>query len=102
MMKAFYVFLTIILGLNIHLYSQDFPDDFCLCEKQTIASEVLNQDRILFVYLPVDYNEDTTKTDLKTEHYRFLYSSVGTNNDTDTFSFRELEKIIKEKETGQK
>jgi len=39
---------------------QDFPDDFCLCEKQTIKSEILNQERILFIYLPTDYNKDTT------------------------------------------
>lgn len=223
-MKTLSIFLSIIIGLTFNLYSQDFPDDFCLCEKQTIKSEILNQERILFVYLPTDYNEDTTitypvhyisdapatsnlyfdlirlnsimndvpqsivvglssdgrndnliisnnasnylqfienevipfveknyrtnnykvlaghsaggdfviytylknpklfnayiagspgpidqliefadtlKTDLITEGYRFLYSSVGTNNDTDTTSFRELEKIIKEKADKQ-
>lgn len=223
-MKTFSVLLILILGLTINLYGQDFPDDFCLCEKQTINSEVLNQERTLFVYLPTDYNKDTTKTypvhyisdapatsnlyydlirlhgmtksvpesiviglssdgrnenliinknadkylqfiqnevipfvdqhyrtknykvfaghsaggdfvvytflknpqlfnayiagspgpidqliefantsktDLKTNDFRFLYSSVGTNNDTDTLSFRELEKIIKEQADNQ-
>jgi predicted alpha/beta superfamily hydrolase len=60
-MRAFYIFFAIILGLNIHLYGQDFPDHFCLCKKQTINSEILKQARTLFVYLPADYNEDTIK-----------------------------------------
>src|SRR6056297_465393 len=61
-MKTFSIFLSIIIGLTFNLYSQDFPDDFCLCKKQTIKSEILNQERILFVYLPTDYYKDTTKT----------------------------------------
>jgi predicted alpha/beta superfamily hydrolase len=218
-MKTLNILLALILGLYAKLYSQEFPDNFCLCEKQTIKSEILDQDRKLFVYLPTDYHKDTTKTypvhyisdaprtsnlyfdlirlhamtndvprsiviglssdrrnenfnfksnagkylefvqnelipfveqhyrtkkykvfaghsaggnfvmytflqnpelfnayiagspgpvkqlidfannsaiDLKTEDYRFLYASVGTDNDTDTLSFRSLEKIMSE------
>lgn len=61
-MKTFTIYLSIIFVLTINVYGQDFPDDFCLCEKQTINSEILNQERILFIYLPTDYYNDTTKT----------------------------------------
>lgn len=53
--------LLLIFTLSLSAYCQDYPDDFCLCEKQTIKSAILNQERILFIYLPNDYNSDTNK-----------------------------------------
>lgn len=61
-MKTFSIILSIIIGLSINLFSQEFPDEFCSCEKQTINSETLNQERTLFIYLPTDYYKDTVRT----------------------------------------
>ncbi len=54
--------VLIIMGFRTDLFCQDFPDDFCLCEKRNIASAVLNEERLLFIYLPTGYYEDKTKT----------------------------------------
>ena len=61
-MKTFSIFLTIFMGLNYTLISQNVAKDFCSCEKQTLESEILNQKRNIFIYLPKNYDQDTTKT----------------------------------------
>jgi len=61
-MKYFFVLLISIGVLYTSCFSQDFADDFCLCEKHPIASGVLNEERLLFIYLPNDYAKDTTNS----------------------------------------
>lgn len=54
--------LTIVVFLCIAAISngQDYPDEFFLSEKESIESKILNQTRLLFVYLPNNYYSDTT------------------------------------------
>ena len=54
------IVLSIVVIMQVN--GQDFPDDFYNAEKKILKSEVLNSDRILFIYLPNDYDKDTTKT----------------------------------------
>lgn len=61
-MKTFITILVLAIGLTTQLYGQDFPDDFYNAEKKIIKSEVLNSDRLLFIYLPNNYDKDTTKS----------------------------------------
>lgn len=60
-MKVITILTSTILMLSVQLLSQESQDDFCLSEKQNIYSEILEEERTLFVYLPVDYYEDSTK-----------------------------------------
>ena len=60
-MKTLFTFLLLTLGWYTSIFSQDFPDEFCTCEKQTIQSKILDQDRIIFIYLPTDYYQDTSQ-----------------------------------------
>ena len=54
--------LSIVVFLCIAATStgQDYPDEFFLSEKEYIESKILNQTRLLFVYLPNNYYSDTT------------------------------------------
>lgn len=54
------IVLSIVVTVQVN--GQDFPDDFYNAEKRILKSEVLNSDRLLFIYLPNDYDKDTTKT----------------------------------------
>ncbi len=61
-MKILIAILVLLTGLTTKLYCQDFPDDFYNSEKHVIKSEVLHSDRLLFIYLPDNYDKDTTKS----------------------------------------
>lgn len=61
-MKTIIKILILAIGLTTQLYGQDFPDDFYNAEKKVIKSEILNSDRLLFIYLPNSYDKDTTKS----------------------------------------
>jgi len=61
-MKTYLITLILLLDLSIMVICQDYPDDFFTSEKQTIKSEILNQERILFIYLPNDYFKDSTQS----------------------------------------
>lgn len=61
-MKTIIKILVLAIGLTTQLYGQDFPDDFHNGEKKIIKSEVLNSDRLLFIYLPNNYYKDTSKS----------------------------------------
>jgi predicted alpha/beta superfamily hydrolase len=60
-MKTIIKLLVLLVGLISQLHCQDFPDDFYNSEKQIINSMILNEDRLLFIYLPTEYYDDTTK-----------------------------------------
>ncbi len=60
-MKFLTILTAAILLVCTPLLSQDFEGDFCLCEKQNVYSEILEEERSLFVCLPVDYYKDSTK-----------------------------------------
>jgi len=61
-MKTIIRILILAIGLTTQLFGQDFPDDFYNSEKKIIKSEILNSDRLLFIYLPTNYDKDTTKS----------------------------------------
>lgn len=61
-MKTLIKVLIISIGFTSDFYSQDFPDDFYNSERKLIQSEVLNSDRLLFIYLPNNYHIDTAKS----------------------------------------
>ncbi|MCO5255338.1 MAG: alpha/beta hydrolase-fold protein [Lentimicrobium sp.] len=61
-MKTIIKILVLAIGLTTQLYGQDFPDDFYNAEKKIIKSEVLNLEKLLFIYLPNNYYKDTTKS----------------------------------------
>ena len=60
--KVFFLTLTYFFAYQIAGYSQDFQDDFFTRDKQVIRSQILDQERILFIYLPNDYFKDTTQS----------------------------------------
>lgn len=61
-MKTIIKILILAVGLTTQLNGQEFPNDFYNAEKKTIKSKVLNSDRLLFIYLPNNYDKDTTKS----------------------------------------
>ena len=61
-MKTIIKILILVIGLTTQLYGQEFPNDFYNAEKKTIKSKVLNSDRLLFIYLPNNYDKDITKS----------------------------------------
>lgn len=60
-MKTLIKIIILSIGLTTQLFGQEFPDDFYNAETKSIKSEVLNSDRLLFIYLPNNYSSDTTK-----------------------------------------
>lgn len=61
-MKAFIQILLLTTGLALQLQGQFFRDDFFVAEKQTIKSEILDTEKLLFVYLPDGYYDDITRS----------------------------------------
>jgi hypothetical protein len=48
-------FIVCFLLMTSTIYAQDFPDTFLNGRIHTVRSEILNQDRVTFIYLPADY-----------------------------------------------
>lgn len=59
--KLFVVPVILIL-IATGIYGQDYPDDFYNSVKKVLKSEVLGSDRLLFIYLPNDYVNDTFRS----------------------------------------
>lgn len=55
------VFLISFFGCYV-IYSQDYPDEVYNSEKHIIKSEILNSERLVFIYLPDDYDQNTSKS----------------------------------------
>jgi predicted alpha/beta superfamily hydrolase len=51
-------FIIFFIGIFIQGECQDYPDDFFNSQKQTIKSKILGQERLLFIYLPFEYNKN--------------------------------------------
>jgi predicted alpha/beta superfamily hydrolase len=61
-MKYLSLFCLVSLFGSSVVYSQDYPDEFYNSEKHIIKSEILNDDRLLFIYLPNDYHKNTSQS----------------------------------------
>ncbi|MGC9343488.1 MAG: alpha/beta hydrolase-fold protein [Bacteroidales bacterium] len=61
-MKRISLFFLITFFGYSGLYAQDYPDEFYNSEKHVINSEILNSERLLFIYLPNDYYENTSQS----------------------------------------
>lgn len=59
-MKAKTLTFVVFLCITAISNGQDYPDEFFLSEKEYIESKILNQTRLMFVYLPNNYYSDTT------------------------------------------
>lgn len=62
-----FVVISLFFLLNTNLKAQKIPkiktsEPFCIGKSITIHSDILQEDRILNIYLPNNYNPDSTKT----------------------------------------
>lgn len=55
--RASLIIVLLISLCQTNLYAQDYPDRFLNGKTRVIQSKILNQDRILFIYLPQFYAE---------------------------------------------
>jgi len=57
----FSIIVVMISMYYLNVYSQDFPDEILISRTHNIKSEILGEERLVFVFLPYSYYKDSLK-----------------------------------------